>query len=93
MMEQISQHMSFEDIRNNPALVADLLLKDHNISLILERRGDKVIYTYMKAYDEENLRILREAKEEHKKRRKSGYTREQAFLEFEEARKEIGKYL
>ena len=92
-MEQISQHMSVEDIRNNPALVADLLLKDHNISLIFERRGDKINITYMKAHDEESLRILREAKEEHKKHRESGYTREQAFDEFEEARKEIGKYL
>lgn len=92
-MEQITQHMSVEDIRNNPALVADLLLKERNISLIFERRGDKVIYTYMKTYDEKSLRILREAKEEHKKRRESGYTREQAFEEFEDAREEIGKYL
>ena len=68
-------------------------MKEQDVSVILERRGDKVSYAYLKTYDRESLRILREAKEEHRRCRKSGYTREQAFGDFEEAREEIGRYL
>lgn len=92
-MEQISQHMSVEDIRNNPELIADILLKEQDVSVIFERRGDNVSYAYLKTYDRESLRILREAKEEHRRCRERGYTREQAFGDFEEAHGEIGKYL
>jgi len=88
-MEQIS----VEDIRNNPELIADILLKEQDVSVIFERRGNKVSYVYLKAYDEESLRILREAKEEHRRRRERGYSREQAFGDFEDARWEIGRYL
>lgn len=93
IMEQISQHMSVEDIRNNPELIADILLKEKDVSVIFEKRGKNVTYAYLKAYDEESLRILREAKEEHRRRRERGYTREQAFGDFEEARGETGRYL
>ena len=95
-MKQISeqsQHMSVEDIRNNPELVAELLLKDRDVSVIFERRGDKVSYAYLKTYDKESVRILQEAKDEHKKFREKGYAHEQAFEDFEEAREEINKYL
>jgi len=47
----------------------------------------------MKSYDKESVRILEEAKEEHKRYKDNGYSREQAFSDFEEARKEISKYL
>ncbi len=71
-MKQISQHISVEDIRNNPELIADILLKGQDVSVIFERRGNKVFYVYLKAYDEESLRILREAKEEHRRSREGG---------------------
>ena len=64
--------MSVEDIRGNPGLIADILLKEQDVSVIFERRGNKVSYVYLKAYDEESLRILREAKEEHRRRRERG---------------------
>lgn len=95
-MEEISeesQHMSVEDIRNNPELIAELLLKDRDVSVIFEKRGDHVRYAYLKTYDKESIRILQETKEEHKRVREKGYNREQAFREFEEAREEISKYL
>jgi len=91
-MEQI-QHISVEDIRNNPEIIADLLLKEQDVSVIFERRGDKVSYAYLKTYDRESLRILWEAREEHRRRRERGYTREQAFGDFEKARDEPVKVL
>ncbi len=95
-MEQLSeksQYMSVEAIRNNPGLVAELLLKDRDVSVIFEKRGDKVRYAYLKTYDKESERILQEAKEEHKRSKETGYSRDRAFRDFEEAREEIGKYL
>ena len=43
----------------------------------------------MKTYDDESVRILEEAKMEHKMLRKKGYTRKQAFKEFNEALDEM----
>ncbi|OQY58054.1 MAG: hypothetical protein B6245_13845 [Desulfobacteraceae bacterium 4572_88] len=96
MMEQLSEqsrHMSVEDIRSNPGLITELLLKDQDVSVIFEKRGNNVRYAYLKTYDRENVRILQEAKDEHKRFREKGYTREQAFKDLEEAREEINKYL
>lgn len=87
-MEQLSeksQYMSIEDIRNHPELIAHLLLKDTDVSVIFEKKGNKVRYCYLKTHDKESFRILEEAKKEHKILRKKGYTREQAFKEFHEA--------
>ena len=77
-MEQISeesQHMSVEDIRNNPEIIAELLLKNRDVSVIFEKRGNKVRYAYLKTYNKESVRILQEAKEEHKRFREKGYNR------------------
>jgi len=96
IMEQKSeqpQHVSVEEIRNNPELIVQLLLKEQDVSVIFEKRGDKIRYFYLKTYDKESVRILQEAKDEHKRLREKGYTREQAFGDFEDARIEISKYL
>jgi hypothetical protein len=96
MVEQMSeqtQHMSIKDIRNRPELVTDILLKKKDICVIFERRGDRVSYAYLKTYDQQSARILREAKEEHNALKEKGYTPEQAFEDFEQAREEMGKYL
>lgn len=92
-MQKISQYMSVEDIRNNPELIADILLKEQDVSVIFERRGDKVSYAYLKTYDRESFRILREAKEEHRRCKERGYTRKQAFEDLEAAHREIDRHL
>jgi hypothetical protein len=71
--------MSVEDIRNNPEFIAELLLKDRDVSVIFEKRGNKVRYAYLKTYNKESIRILQEAKEEHKRFREKGCNRKQAF--------------
>ncbi len=87
---QQSQTLSIEVIKKDPELLTRLLLQERNVSLIFEKRGDQVRYAYLKPHDEESIRILQEAKAEHEQLSKEGYTREQAFKEFEEARQEIG---
>ncbi len=95
-MEQISeksQYLSVEEIKKNPELITQLLFKDQDVSVILEKRGNKVRYVYLKTYDKESIRILEEAKKEHKRLKEKGYTREQAGKDFSEAQAEIDKYL
>jgi hypothetical protein len=94
-MEQLvkqPQHVSVEEIRKNPELITQLLLQDEDISVMFEKRGDQVSYVYLKTYDNESIRILREAKAEHKQLSEKGYTRKQAFKELKEAQEEIEKH-
>ncbi len=95
-MEQISgksEYLLLEDIRKNPELITGLLFKDQDVSVILEKRGNKVQFAYLKTYDKETVRILEEAKKEYKKIKEKGYTREQALKDFTDARKEMNEYL
>ena len=95
-MEQLleeSNLMSVENIKNNPAIIADILLKQKDISVLFEKRGEKIGYAYLKAYSKESFEILRDAKEEYKKLKEKGYSRQQAFQNFEQARDEISRYL
>ncbi|MBM3236187.1 hypothetical protein FJZ31_07790 [Candidatus Poribacteria bacterium] len=95
-MEEVSeksQYFLIEDVRKNPELIAELLFKEQDVSVILEKRGNRVRYTYLKTYDKETVRILEEVKSEYRKIKEKGYTREQAFKDFTDARREINKYL
>jgi len=47
-MEQVSEKSHYfliEDIRKNPELITELLSKDWDVSVILEKQGNKVRYT------------------------------------------------
>jgi hypothetical protein len=91
LLEQ-PQQVSIEDIKKNPELITRLFLQEQDVSLILKKRGDQVSYIYLKTYDSDSIRILREAKAEHQQLDERGYTREQAFKEFEEALQEIDEF-
>jgi hypothetical protein len=88
-----SQYLLVEDIKKNPGLIAQLILKDKDVSIIFEKEGDKVRFAYLKTYSREAVRILEEAKREYKELEEKGYTREQAFEDFTEAKNEISRYL
>jgi hypothetical protein len=86
------QHISIEEIRKNPELITQLLLQDQDVSVIFEKRGNQVSYTYLKTYNKDSIRILQEAKADYKRLKEKGYGHEQARKEFEEAQQEITKY-
>ena len=91
-MERISgkaHHMSINDVKKNPGIIAELLLKERDVSLIFEKRGDIVSYAYLKTYDEDSIRILHEAKKEHEECKRKGYDRDKAFGDLEEAQRAI----
>jgi hypothetical protein len=88
-----SQYILLEDIKKNPEIIAGLLFKDSDVSVILEKQGDRVRFSYLKTYSKDAVRILEEAKKEYEEAEKKGYTREEAFEDFTEARDEISRYL
>lgn len=91
-MEQLlekSQYILLEDIKRNPEVITQFLFKDIDVSILLEKRGDKVRFSYLKTYSREAICILEEAKREYKEIEEKGYTSEQAFDDFTEAGKEI----
>ncbi|OQX11635.1 MAG: hypothetical protein BWK80_44540 [Desulfobacteraceae bacterium IS3] len=92
-LSEKSQYILLEDIKKNPEIIAQLLFKDRDVSIILEKQGDRVRFSYLKTYSREAVRILEEAKKEYEETEEKGYTREQAFEDFTEARNEISRYL
>jgi hypothetical protein len=87
------QYVFVNDIRKNPKLITQILLKDHDVSVIFEKKGGNVKYSYLQTYDRDSLRLLHDAKQEHKRLKEKGYSRKQAFVDFEQARKNINDYL
>ena len=79
------QDILVEDIRNEPELIADLLLSDDDVSVLLEKRGEVVHLAYLRTYDPQAVRLLEEAKAEHAQMSRKGYTREDAFRDLTEA--------
>lgn len=86
------QDIRVEDIRNDPELIAKILLSDEDISVLLEKRGDVVHLAYLRAYDAESVRVLEEAKAEHAQAGRGGYTREDAFGDLMAAQAEVAKH-
>ena len=84
-----SQDISLDDIKVHPELITEVLFDDHDLSIILEKRGNTVRFTYLRMYDSDTTRILEEARQEYAQKRQEGYTREQAFEDFQEAQEEI----
>jgi len=60
---------------------------------MLQRQGDQVFVLYRKRYGDEVNEIYEESKREYQRRKKEGYSREQAFEDFMKAQEEISKYL
>ena len=92
------KQFSLDELKRNPELILNLLLKDllpsnEDVSIVLEKQGDKVRYTLLKTYEPESLRILHETREEYNAEPADGYSREEAFRDLAEARDEIRKSL
>lgn len=77
------------DVKAHPEIITDLLTGDDDVSVVLERHGDTVRFAAMRTYDKDSIRILREARQEHAKRKAEGYSREDAFADLESVLEEI----
>lgn len=88
-----ADYVSLVDVQQKPQLITDLLLKDEQVSIIIERQGDQIRFAYMKTYRQDTRRIVREARQECIELLNRGYTREQAIEDFWDAQAAISEYL
>ncbi len=93
MSQPITQHFSFSEIQEHPKQMLELLAKEQETVFLVKRKGDDITICSYPAYSQEVNDILEEAKAEHRQKKQNGYTREQAFQDFRESQREIGKYL
>lgn len=96
MVEHITgeyQDISIEEIKKRPEMVTDWLLKDNDVSVIFEKRGQKIRFACLRMYDSETMRILEEARKEYAQKKQQGYNREQAFQDLIDAQQEISQQL
>lgn len=66
-----------------------MLFDDHDLSIILEKRGNTVRFAYLRMHDRDTTRILEETRQEYFQKRQEGYIRKQVFEDFLEAQEEI----
>ena len=45
------QDIGVDDLKIHPELLTKILFQDQDVSLILEKRGQKVRYAYLRTYD------------------------------------------
>lgn len=88
MTEQFQQ-IGLDDLKIHPELLTGILSNEQDLSLILEKRGHTIRYAYLRTYDTESRSILEDAKVEYRLKKEHGYSREQAFQDFEDVQQEI----
>lgn len=81
------QQIGFDDLKIHPEFLTEILSRDQDLSLILEKRGQTIRYAYLRTYDADSRRILDEAKAEYREKKAQGYSREEAFQDFENAQR------
>ncbi len=84
---------SFKDIKNHPDTIIKLLSDGDDVSLLIRRRGNDVYVISKRTYSDKVNKILKNAKTKLKEKEKRGFTKEQAFKNFENAQEKISKYL
>ena len=87
------QDIGVGDLKIHPELLTKILFQDQDVSLILEKRGQKIRYAYLRTYDAESHSILEEANADYLRKKNQGYSREQAFQDFEDAQQEIAMFI
>ncbi len=95
MVEQFTgeyHDISIEEMKNRPEIVTDWLLNDDDVSVIFEKRGQRIRFAYLRKYNSETMRILDDAKKEYALKKRKGYDREQAFQDFIDAQQEISQF-
>lgn len=82
---------SLEDIRKQPELLTDLLMRYGDVSICLKKKGDMVHVMYIKQHEPELSRMIAEARQEYQVKNDRGYSRDQAFQDLSDAFTEISQ--
>ncbi len=95
-MEQPSENfrdIAFDDVMLRPELITRMFSDDQDMSILLEKRGKRLRVAPLKIYDKKTTKILEDARREHMLRKRTEYTREQAFKDFMNVQEDIRKQL
>ena len=84
--------LPLEDLKAHPEIITDLLSGEDDVSVVLEKHGQTVRFAAMRTYGRRAVRILEEARAEHRQLKKRGYSREDAFADFEAVQKELSRH-
>lgn len=84
--------LPLEDVKAHPEIITDLLSGDEDVSVVLEKHGDTVRFAAMRTYDRDSVRILEEARADHRRRKARGYSREEAFADLEAVLDEVDRH-
>ncbi len=83
--------LPLEDVRAHPEIITDLLSGDDGVSVVLEKHGDTVRFAAMRTYDKDSVRIFEVARQDYRRRKARGYSREEAFADLEAVLDEVEK--
>lgn len=93
-MEQRSEKLReipLEDVWAHPEVITDLFRGDGDVSVVLEKRGGTVRFATMRSYDRDDVRLIEEARADHRRRKDQGYSREDAFADLEAVYAELDR--
>jgi hypothetical protein len=85
------QELPLQDLKAHPEIITDLLSKADEVSILLRKSGDTVRFAATRAYSDEAVQLLAEARQEHAEKKRRGYSREEAVADFEKFQEELAK--
>ncbi len=83
------QDLSLAHLKAHPEIITDLLDSDEDVSVLLQKHGDRVRFGATRTYSKEAIRIVGEARAEHAERKRQGYGRSDALADFESFQREL----
>ncbi len=81
--------LPLEDLKMHPEIITDLFSGDEDVSVLLQKRGDTIRFAASRTYSKEATSILEEARAEYEEKKRQGYSREDAIVDFEALQREL----
>jgi hypothetical protein len=88
-MEMRSEKLQDLTLEDGKVAIMELLSSADDVSVVVEKHGNTVRFAALRSYDDDTRRILAEAREEHRRRKAEGYSREDAFADIAAVRSEL----
>ncbi len=85
------QDLPLAHLKAHPEIITDLLDNDADVSVLLQKHGDRVRFGATRAYSKEAIQIVDEARAEHAERKRQGYGQSEALADFESFQRELAE--
>ncbi len=91
ILEEPLKQVAVNDFKQLLDALADEMIKKENASVLLKKEGDQVFVYYPGGYSAQAEEILKASETDYENKKRSGYSREQAFNDFWQAQREISQ--